>query len=364
MDLTGSSTADSPQSSAESPEEPSKEEHVTSVTEDFDTTCWGCGLHLTVSPYEPAFICGWCGAITNRNASKIESKYLWWRRVRDRCFVSILSVFMLLMICGVICAIYPVAFSISYFCGATHCSVSVLLAITTITTYCLAAFRSPGAPPLILWGSYSVVGRGGLENYTYCLYCKKPKSPRTHHCRSCQMCVLDMDHHCPFIGNCVGAANHRVFIFFLISALLSTVYVSVISAYAAIQIWPPIRLSPPARTDDLASLDWYSGKLKEIISAFLSSILLLPVESVVLVYLLVASLVVEIGLAILLFQQLYYIYEGKTYLNHLISHGVEDGTSYGVEEKDIRNLVRFFSCPSSALRFLPCFWSLKKSHKK
>ena len=101
---------------------------------------------------------------------------------------------------GVICAIYPVAFSISYFCGATHCSVSVLLAITTITTYCLAAFRSPGAPPLILWGSYSVVGRGGLENYTYCLYCKKPKSPRTHHCRSCQMCVLDMDHHCPFVS--------------------------------------------------------------------------------------------------------------------------------------------------------------------
>ncbi|XP_074382757.1 protein S-acyltransferase 11-like isoform X1 [Apium graveolens] len=364
MDFTGSPNADSSQSSGESPEEPSKEEHVTSVSEDFDVTCWGCGLHLTVSPYEPAFICGWCGAITNRNASKIERNYLWWRHVRDRCFVGILSVFMLLMICGVICAIYPVAFSISYICGATHVSISIVLAITTISTYCLAAFRSPGAPPLILWGSYSVVGRGGLENYTYCLYCKKPKSPRTHHCRSCQMCVLDMDHHCPFIGNCVGAANHRNFIFFLISALTGTIYVSIISGYAATQIWPPIRPMPPAFLNDLASIDRVIALLKEIIFAFSSSIMLLSVEGAVLLYLLIASIFVGIGLAVLLFQQLYYIYEGKTYLNHLISQGVEEGISSRVGEKDVRNLFRFFDCPSSASKFLPCFWSLRKSHKK
>ncbi|XP_074382765.1 protein S-acyltransferase 11-like isoform X2 [Apium graveolens] len=324
MDFTGSPNADSSQSSGESPEEPSKEEHVTSVSEDFDVTCWGCGLHLTVSPYEPAFICGWCGAITNRNASKIERNYLWWRHVRDRCFVGILSVFMLLMI----------------------------------------SFRSPGAPPLILWGSYSVVGRGGLENYTYCLYCKKPKSPRTHHCRSCQMCVLDMDHHCPFIGNCVGAANHRNFIFFLISALTGTIYVSIISGYAATQIWPPIRPMPPAFLNDLASIDRVIALLKEIIFAFSSSIMLLSVEGAVLLYLLIASIFVGIGLAVLLFQQLYYIYEGKTYLNHLISQGVEEGISSRVGEKDVRNLFRFFDCPSSASKFLPCFWSLRKSHKK
>lgn len=166
------------------------------------------------------------------------------------------------------------------------------------------------------------------------------------------------------IGNCVGAENHRNFIFFLISALTGSIYVSVISAYAAIQIWPPIRHIPPALLDDLASSDWVIAILKEIIFAFLSSLLLLSVEGVVLLYLLIASVFVEIGLAVLLFQQLYYIYEGKTYLNHLISQGVEDGISNGVEAKDVRNLIRFFSFPSSALKFLPCFWSLKKSHKK
>ncbi|KAL8486044.1 hypothetical protein ACS0TY_022958 [Phlomoides rotata] len=30
--------------------------------------------------------------------------------------------------------------------------------------------------------------------------CSKPKSPRAHHCRSCGMCILDMDHHCPFVS--------------------------------------------------------------------------------------------------------------------------------------------------------------------
>ncbi|URE14345.1 DHHC palmitoyltransferase [Musa troglodytarum] len=73
-----------------------------------------------------------------------------------------------------------------------------------------ATFRSAGAPANIPWGSYPIVEKDGLENYTYCAYCSKPKPPRAHHCRSCRMCVLDMDHHCPFIGNCVGAANHRV----------------------------------------------------------------------------------------------------------------------------------------------------------
>jgi len=117
---------------------------------------------------------------------------------------------------GGIWSIYPIVFSISYFCGMLHITISVMLSLTTLSTYFLSAFRSPGAPPLIPWGSYPAVGKGGLEGYTFCNYCSKPKSPNSHHCRSCGMCVLDMDHHCPFVSLpishlCIHTCVHTVF---------------------------------------------------------------------------------------------------------------------------------------------------------
>lgn len=101
---------------------------------------------------------------------------------------------------GGVWAVYPIIFSISNFCGIFHCMVTAVLAVSTITSYCLASFKSAGAPAKVRWGSYPMVGKSDLENYTFCTYCNKPKPPRAHHCRSCKMCVVDMDHHCPFVS--------------------------------------------------------------------------------------------------------------------------------------------------------------------
>ncbi|CAI9784654.1 unnamed protein product [Fraxinus pennsylvanica] len=221
-----------------------EEDCSTSVDVDHETRCWGCGLRVLVSPYASSvFKCGWCGAITKQNALKCENQCFKWRRLRDLCFVSVVLLFMLFFICGGIWAIYPITFSISFFGGVFHLIVAVILSLSTLSTFCLAAFRPAGAPPTIPWGSYPTVGKGGLENYTFCHYCSRPKSPRTHHCRSCGMCILDMDHHCPFIGNCVGATNHQGFILFLMSAVISMIYVIIMSSYSALHISPPLNHS-------------------------------------------------------------------------------------------------------------------------
>jgi hypothetical protein len=161
------------------------------------------------------------------------------------------------------------------------------------------------------------------------------------------------------IGNCVGAANHRHFILFLISAVISTIYVSIMSAYAGMHIWPPLTLTYTVGRLNGFNMDLGFRVMMDIFVALLRSALLLSTRGLVLVYLFVSCVSVEIGLSVLLWQQLSYIYQGKTYLSHLSSQENED-----VGKKDCQHLFRFFGCPYSKSRYLPNFWRSRKRHKR
>lgn len=52
--------------------------------------------------------------------------------------------------------------------------------------------------------------------------CNVFKPERCHHCSACNRCVLNMDHHCPWINNCVGFWNRKYFLLLLIYVLLIT----------------------------------------------------------------------------------------------------------------------------------------------
>ena len=47
-----------------------------------------------------------------------------------------------------------------------------------------------------------------------CLRCQSVKPPRTHHCSVCGRCVMKMDHHCPWMNNCIGLRNMKQFVLF------------------------------------------------------------------------------------------------------------------------------------------------------
>ncbi|XP_074067114.1 palmitoyltransferase ZDHHC12 [Macrotis lagotis] len=48
-----------------------------------------------------------------------------------------------------------------------------------------------------------------------CGHCLLQQPLRAKHCGSCRRCVRRFDHHCPWIGNCVGERNHPLFLAYL-----------------------------------------------------------------------------------------------------------------------------------------------------
>ena len=66
----------------------------------------------------------------------------------------------------------------------------------------------------------NMVNRLKKNEKTFCKKCNKFRPLRAHHCSTCGKCILKMDHHCPWIFNCVGYYNQKTFFFFFFYATL------------------------------------------------------------------------------------------------------------------------------------------------
>lgn len=87
---------------------------------------------------------------------------------------------------------------------------------------------------------FTAVGNGSTKSsksaneflqWTVCSKCDAYRPPRAHHCRICNRCVLQLDHHCPWLNNCIGYRNYRYFI-------LAVTYLAIGSLYAVLYTFP------------------------------------------------------------------------------------------------------------------------------
>ncbi|KAL8577775.1 hypothetical protein ACOMHN_001644 [Nucella lapillus] len=97
---------------------------------------------------------------------------------------------------------------------------SIIVSYMAVSVLCLlslvkASLTNPGRVPLD-----SEASALDTSDWTFCKVCDRKRPKRAHHCRRCRQCVMRMDHHCPWINNCVGEDNHFAFTLLLLYSFL------------------------------------------------------------------------------------------------------------------------------------------------
>lgn len=120
-----------------------------------------------------------------------------------------------------------------------------VLIAATLCLYAAASFRDPGYADTAAMTSARLAAslaaslakpqemQKALLEPPYCVHCHAELRARTKHCHDCCRCVRRMDHHCWWLGKCVGERTHCSFVSYLMAESLLLVSTCVFASAAA-----------------------------------------------------------------------------------------------------------------------------------
>jgi hypothetical protein len=105
-------------------------------------------------------------------------------------------------------------------------TICILLSLQTLYHLCSASYRDPG----IVLLKPQQQQQQQQENFDvpagfrWCDWCQTYQPPKAAHCPDCHVCIEGYDHHCVWMGTCIGKGNFVPFMRFNLSWLAYFIY--------------------------------------------------------------------------------------------------------------------------------------------
>ena len=118
-----------------------------------------------------------------------------------------------------------------YFNNTTFSIMYLAVSFLVFCFYGYLAISDPGTKTNKEYNDLLDIVEKGEDVGHFCPYCLVKKNYRTTHCLVCQKCVDEFDHHCFWVGNCIGKNNYDLFFNFLIIVIFNTLFNFGITSY-------------------------------------------------------------------------------------------------------------------------------------